>query len=178
VNEEEPTKSRWIVKKYISMANDQRGGDYRRVTEETWNCFLSMYPGSGPAITMIYTYDSKYHDSGYYPTDDFKILGPPPNPGLKKEKQSYLSMFWSSGKSSPQPPSITPVEQAGLHMELAESKDDEKSTKSSVYSPILESNITKSSEKNIASSPYRPLEKDEVSLRSESNSQPLLKSPF
>lgn len=74
------------------MTNELRGGDYRRVTKETWDAFVKLYPGSGPAITMVYNYDVKCHSSGYYPTEEFIIIDPPPNP-YPKENASIFSWF-------------------------------------------------------------------------------------
>jgi hypothetical protein len=41
---------------------------------------------------MVYYYDSKCHSSGYYPTEEFIILDPPPNP-TPKENGSIFSWF-------------------------------------------------------------------------------------
>ena len=38
------------VKKNIALSVGNSAGDYRRVTEKTWNVFLKLYPNSGPAI--------------------------------------------------------------------------------------------------------------------------------
>lgn len=47
---------------------------------------------------MVYNYDAKYNDSGYYPTDDYIIVDPPKNPDLKTPKASIFSSFWTSQK--------------------------------------------------------------------------------
>lgn len=85
-------KKKWVCKKYLAMANELRGGDYRRVTQETWEAFAKMYPKSGPAITMVFYYDAKLHSDGYYPTEEFVILDPPVNPPVE-ENFSILSWF-------------------------------------------------------------------------------------
>ncbi len=36
----------------LFMAVKERGGDYRRVSKETWDKFCSFYPGSGPTISF------------------------------------------------------------------------------------------------------------------------------
>jgi hypothetical protein len=110
----------WIMRKNLSMANDLRGGDYRRVTEATWLKYVSLYPGSGPTITMIYSYDTKFHDSGYYPTNNgsFKILNPPPPPPLPllkqggkiTKKKSTPAGVWSPISKKSLVPDVQPVD--------------------------------------------------------------------
>ena len=82
------------LKKYtgrfgLQMAVKNRGGDYRRVSKETWLKFKEFYPESGPAITM-YFQPSALNESGNYDTSTWTILDPPPppeDPTVKKKKK-------------------------------------------------------------------------------------------
>jgi hypothetical protein len=41
----------WVPKLNLTLEAADRVGDYRKVSEETWNLFCQLYPGSGPTIT-------------------------------------------------------------------------------------------------------------------------------
>jgi hypothetical protein len=40
----------YVAKPNLIMEGSNRVGDYRRVSKETWNAFIALYPGSGPSI--------------------------------------------------------------------------------------------------------------------------------
>ena len=48
-----PTYDKWIARDGVKAATQDVGGDYRRVTEETWKLYCKLYPGSGPAIELV-----------------------------------------------------------------------------------------------------------------------------
>ena len=35
----------------LKLADDARGGDYRKLSEQAWNLYKKFYPKSGPTIT-------------------------------------------------------------------------------------------------------------------------------
>jgi len=43
-----------VAKPNLVCEGTSRIGDYRRVSRETWEMFVGLYPGSGPAITTVF----------------------------------------------------------------------------------------------------------------------------
>lgn len=40
----------WEPKEDLVMATAARGGHYRRISQQAWETFVKLYPGSGPPI--------------------------------------------------------------------------------------------------------------------------------
>lgn len=87
----------------LYMAVKDRAGDYRRVTKETWDKYCLLYPGSGPAITMVFN-ASKMDETGMgiYDCSTWNIIDPPPPPENKdkKVKKRLLAHIGGKGKES------------------------------------------------------------------------------
>ena len=52
----------WVAKPNLKLEvknADNRAGDYRRVSKETWYLIKQLYPGSGPKITSTLQIDFK-----------------------------------------------------------------------------------------------------------------------
>ena len=82
-------EGKWKGRFGLWMARKEQGGDFRRVSKEVWEQFVSYYPGSGPAISM--TFDAgKMDASGVYDTSTWTIVNPPPSPKEKKKKKIQL----------------------------------------------------------------------------------------
>lgn len=77
----DPEKQGYKGRFGLQMSVANHAGDYRRVTEECWKKYQSLYPGSGPTITMKFK-RSKENINGFYDTSDWTILDPPPAPPI------------------------------------------------------------------------------------------------
>jgi len=86
------------------------------VSEEVWRKFCEFYPGSGPAITMIYS--SKENQGGFFPTTAFTIVDAVPDPEDKDLKKGRKKRF----------PNLFNKDNSGNIVDSsAESKDTEES---------------------------------------------------
>lgn len=66
-------EKRWEAKPGLVMAAGMRGGDYRRVSRQAWEQFVSLYPGSGPTIIGNFTRDDPAKSHGRYDTSNWRI---------------------------------------------------------------------------------------------------------
>ena len=83
----------------LLMAVKEHAGDYRRVTKETWDKYCLLYPGSGPAITMLFN-ASKMDETGTgaYDCSTWNIIDPPAPPENKDKKVKKRLLAHISGK--------------------------------------------------------------------------------
>lgn len=98
------------------MASQHWKGDFRRISQQTWETITSLYPGSGPAITFDYAYsrdtvnEQKENNADLSNTaavqeaksfkrkiENWKILNPPPPPDIDN---SIFTSFTFPGKST------------------------------------------------------------------------------
>lgn len=111
-------EKKWGFRWGLMMAVKDRGGDYRRVSEEVWRKYCELYPGSGPVITMVYS--SAENKNGFFPTTAFTIMDAVPDPedkDLKKGKKKRFPNLFNKNKN-----------QEGTTLDgNAESKDSEES---------------------------------------------------
>lgn len=153
---------KWAPRKNLAMAVNMRSGDYRRVSEETWLAFKSLYPGSGPAMTMIYTYEDKYKDNGYYSTSDWIILDPPKSPEIEEEN-NFLDKIRENREAL----------QSNLRRASFRGKETQKTTADKVFGG---GSVSKSA---LAAQPHRDRDSDEDSDEDEDivNTQSGIMSP-
>lgn len=64
------------------------GGDYRRISEETWAKFKEFYPSSGPKIELDLDPQHPLVEQRY--PDHFRIVDPPQSPQKKKVRKQGL----------------------------------------------------------------------------------------
>ena len=43
----------WVARVGVEAASKTSGGDYRRVSEKAWALYCELYPGTGPAISLV-----------------------------------------------------------------------------------------------------------------------------
>jgi hypothetical protein len=92
----------WKGRFGLRMAVSNHAGDYRRVTEECWKKYQSLYPGSGPSITMKYKQAASLN--GFYDTSNWTIIDPPAAPPVSSFKTR------KKAKRASQPGPSTPDE--------------------------------------------------------------------
>jgi hypothetical protein len=65
----------WVAKEDLVMARKDKEGDYRRISKATWETFCELYPGSGPAIRLIFQEDEHHTHAidGLYDTSTWMI---------------------------------------------------------------------------------------------------------
>jgi hypothetical protein len=95
----------WHARQGMQMAVPSRKGDYRRVHPNTWKAIKEVYPGSGPDITMVYTYEERLAETGAYDTSSWVITPDEHMIDVHKRKKkrkllANLSPFKGLGKSS------------------------------------------------------------------------------
>jgi hypothetical protein len=64
------------------------GGDYRRISEETWEKFKEFYPSSGPKIEL--DLDPQHPMVEHKYPDHFRIVDPPQSPQKKVRKKGLF----------------------------------------------------------------------------------------
>lgn len=82
---------RYIGRPGLVMASAvSPGGDYRRISEETWSKFKEFYPSSGPKIELDLDPQHPLVEQRY--PDHFRIVDPPQSPQKKVRKQGLFKV--------------------------------------------------------------------------------------
>ena len=80
---------RYIGRPGLVMASAvSPGGDYRRISEETWEKFKEFYPSSGPKIELDLDPQHPMVEHSY--PDHFRIVDPPQSPQKKVRKKGLF----------------------------------------------------------------------------------------
>jgi len=108
-------QGKYVARFGLYMAVNDRAGDYRRVTKETWDKYCQLYPGSGPTITMMF--NAKKMDEtgmGVYDCSTWNIENPPPPPENKekKVKKKLLDTFSGKKKKEEEAEEVRPSEES------------------------------------------------------------------
>jgi len=103
---------KYVKRPGLIMAVQDRGGDFRRVSEEVWLKFKEYYPESGPAISMVYSEDDAASENCEWNVLD--TMDPPIDKDKKKRKLNFPN-FLSKKDNSKTAKEINIDNSEGVH---------------------------------------------------------------